>query len=157
MVDHLDSRKVIKTTVFMVKKTLEINPIVINDLIRIASCRCCLSSPSPSNLPLLSLLQLHPVIKAAVLAEICFENWDVNSNYTTCCNKDYVNICYYDNLLVNCFGILFHTQGVFFNLLGNRNTNKFHFGTWEKEMELESTHSQNLERWGTIDMARYRE
>ena len=33
-----------------------------------------------SNLPLLSLLQLHPVIKAAVLAEICFENWDVNSN-----------------------------------------------------------------------------
>ena len=82
-----------------------------------------------SNLPLLSLLQLHPVIKAVVLAEICFENWDVNSNYTTCCNKDYVNICYYDNLLVNCFGILFHTQGVFFNLLGNRNTNKFHFGT----------------------------
>ena len=129
MVDHLDSRKVIKTTVFMVKKTLEINPIVINDLIRIASCRCCLSSPSPSNLPLLSLLQLYPVIKAAMLAEICFDNWDVNSNYTTCCNKDYVNICYYDNLLVNCFGILFHTQGVFFNLLGNRNTNKFHFGT----------------------------
>ena len=37
-------------------------------------------------------LQLHPVIKAAVLAEIYFENWDVNSNYTTCCNKDYVNI-----------------------------------------------------------------
>ena len=76
----------------MVKKTLEINPIVINDFIRIASCRCCLSSPSPSNLPLLSLLQLYPVIKAAMLAEICFDNWDVNSNYTTCCNKDYVNI-----------------------------------------------------------------
>ena len=28
MIDQLDSRKVIKTTVVMVKKTLEINPIV---------------------------------------------------------------------------------------------------------------------------------
>ena len=37
----------INTTVVMVRKTLEINPIVINDLIRRnSSCRCCLSSPS---------------------------------------------------------------------------------------------------------------
>ena len=46
VIDQMDSRKVIKTTVVMVRKTLEINPIVINDLIRRNSCRCCLSSPS---------------------------------------------------------------------------------------------------------------
>ena len=61
VIDDLDSRKVIKTTVVIMRKTLEINPIVIKDIIRRNSCHCCLSSP-PSIQSLASKIsEMHPI------------------------------------------------------------------------------------------------
>ena len=80
----------INTTVVMVRKPLEINPIVINDLIRSNSCRCCPLSPSSiqSASSLASeISEMHPIkclsfvrkyifCASAVIEAACSLNWE---------------------------------------------------------------------------------